>query len=107
MLHTYCFLLLFLYLILRIPRILQSLSSIVITAFFTAKSRTTFNMSIFYSIRAFALWAMIYHKLFCAKLINNIITYLLMPGFEKIGQFKEVGLKFGKWVDVGYWEFIF
>ena len=28
-------------------------------------------------------------------------------GFEKIGQFKEVGLKFGKWVDVGYWEFIF
>lgn len=28
-------------------------------------------------------------------------------GFEKIGQFKEVGFKFGKWVDVGYWELIF
>jgi len=28
-------------------------------------------------------------------------------GFEKIGQFKEVGFKFNKWIDVGYWELIF
>lgn len=28
-------------------------------------------------------------------------------GFEKIGQFKEVGHKFDKWIDVGYWELIF
>lgn len=27
-------------------------------------------------------------------------------GFEKIGQFKEVGFKFEKWIDVGYWELI-
>jgi L-amino acid N-acyltransferase YncA len=27
-------------------------------------------------------------------------------GFKKIGQFLEVGKKFGKWVDVGYWELI-
>jgi L-amino acid N-acyltransferase YncA len=27
-------------------------------------------------------------------------------GFEKIGHFREVGWKFGKWVDVGYWELI-
>ena len=27
-------------------------------------------------------------------------------GFKNIGQFIEVGLKFGKWVDVGYWELI-
>jgi phosphinothricin acetyltransferase len=27
-------------------------------------------------------------------------------GFKKIGQFKEVGFKFDKWVDVGYWELI-
>ncbi|MCU4155961.1 N-acetyltransferase [Carboxylicivirga sp. A043] len=27
-------------------------------------------------------------------------------GFEKIGQFKEVGRKFDKWVDVGYWELV-
>ena len=27
-------------------------------------------------------------------------------GFQKIGQFREVGWKFGKWVDVGYWELL-
>jgi phosphinothricin acetyltransferase len=27
-------------------------------------------------------------------------------GFKKIGQFKEVGWKFEKWIDVGYWELI-
>lgn len=28
-------------------------------------------------------------------------------GFEKIAHFKEVGQKFGKWIDVGYWQRIF
>jgi len=28
-------------------------------------------------------------------------------GFEKVAQFKEVGYKFEKWIDVGYWELIF
>ncbi|HEX5419264.1 MAG TPA: arsinothricin resistance N-acetyltransferase ArsN1 family B [Gammaproteobacteria bacterium] len=27
-------------------------------------------------------------------------------GFSKIGHFKEVGWKFGQWIDVGYWELI-
>lgn len=27
-------------------------------------------------------------------------------GFEKIAQFKEVGFKHNKWIDVGYWEVI-
>jgi L-amino acid N-acyltransferase YncA len=27
-------------------------------------------------------------------------------GFEKVAHFKEVGCKFGKWVDVGYWELL-
>ena len=27
-------------------------------------------------------------------------------GFEKIGEFREVGRKFGRWIDVGYWELI-
>lgn len=25
-------------------------------------------------------------------------------GFEKVAHFREVGTKFGKWVDVGYWQ---
>ncbi len=28
-------------------------------------------------------------------------------GFGKVAHFKEVGLKFGKWIDVGYWELVF
>ncbi len=27
-------------------------------------------------------------------------------GYEKVAHFKEVGFKFGKWLDVGYWELI-
>ena len=27
-------------------------------------------------------------------------------GYVKVAHFKEVGFKFGKWVDVGYWELI-
>ncbi|MBL4655842.1 MAG: N-acetyltransferase [Bacteroidia bacterium] len=27
-------------------------------------------------------------------------------GFEKVAHFKEVGYKFEKWIDVGYWELI-
>ena len=27
-------------------------------------------------------------------------------GFKKTGEFKEVGFKFGRWIDVGYWELI-
>jgi len=28
-------------------------------------------------------------------------------GFEKVAHFREVGFKFGEWIDVGYWEKIF
>ncbi|HEX8367355.1 MAG TPA: GNAT family N-acetyltransferase [Pyrinomonadaceae bacterium] len=27
-------------------------------------------------------------------------------GFEKVAHFREVGFKFGRWIDVGYWELI-
>ena len=27
-------------------------------------------------------------------------------GFKQVAQFKEVGWKFEKWIDVGYWELI-
>ena len=25
-------------------------------------------------------------------------------GFEKVAEFKEVGMKFDEWVNVGYWQ---
>ena len=27
-------------------------------------------------------------------------------GFQKVAHFREVGFKFGRWIDVGYWELI-
>jgi len=27
-------------------------------------------------------------------------------GFRKVGQFAQVGFKFGRWIDVGYWELL-
>ena len=49
--------------------------------------------------------------------IHSIIGGIALPndpsihlhenfGFDKVAHFKEVGFKFGKWVDVGYWELI-
>ncbi len=26
------------------------------------------------------------------------------PGFAKVAHFREVGFKFNRWIDVGYWE---
>jgi hypothetical protein len=31
-------------------------------------------------------------------------TYLLNPRMKKIAHFEQVGFKFEKWVDVGYWQ---
>ncbi len=49
--------------------------------------------------------------------IHSVISGIALPnaasvalceklGFVKIGQFREVGYKFGQWVDVGYWELV-
>lgn len=27
-------------------------------------------------------------------------------GFQKVGQLKEIGYKFGEWIDVGYWQLL-
>jgi len=37
---------------------------------------------------------------------DNSIAFHEKFGFHKIGQFKSVGYKFNKWIDVGYWELI-
>ena len=28
-------------------------------------------------------------------------------GFKKVGQLEQVGYKFDRWIDVGYWQLIF
>jgi phosphinothricin acetyltransferase len=49
------------------------------------------------------------------KPIHAIIAGISLPneasvnlhekfGFEKVAHFREVGFKFGRWIDVGYWE---
>jgi phosphinothricin acetyltransferase len=27
-------------------------------------------------------------------------------GFKKVAQFEQVGFKFGRWIDVGYWQLL-
>ena len=49
-----------------------------------------------------------YHALIGGISLPNDASVALHEklGFEKIAQFKEVGNKFNKWIDVGYWELI-
>ena len=63
----------------------------------------------------------LYEKLIeeCAKRgLHALMAGITMPnkksqrlhekiGFKKIGHFQETGRKFDKWLDVGYWEYIF
>lgn len=60
----------------------------------------------------------LYENLFAelkAKPVHAIIAGISLPnepsvrlhekfGFEKVAHFREVGFKFGRWIDVGYWE---
>ena len=49
-----------------------------------------------------------YHALIGGISLPNAASVALHEkmGFEKVAQFKEVGFKFDKWIDVGYWELI-
>ena len=90
------------------------------------KSRCAYNSSIEVSvyvrngIKGKGFGTKIYEKLFeeLAKTdVHAIIAGIALPndasvrlhekfGFEKVAHFREVGFKFYKWVDVGYWELI-
>lgn len=63
---------------------------------------------------------LLYQKLFpeiLQKDFHAIIAGISLPndasirlhekfGFEKVAHFREVGFKFGRWIDVGYWELL-
>lgn len=50
----------------------------------------------------------IYHVIIAGIALPNEPSIRLQEkyGFTKIAHFKEVGFKFGKWIDVGYWELV-
>ena len=49
-----------------------------------------------------------YHSVIGGVALPNEASVALHEklGFKKVAQFKEVGWKFQKWIDVGYWELI-
>ncbi len=63
---------------------------------------------------------LLYQKLFeelSQTEVHAIIAGIALPndasvrlherfGFEKVAHFRQIGFKFGKWIDVGYWELI-
>jgi L-amino acid N-acyltransferase YncA len=48
------------------------------------------------------------HSIICGIALPNPASIALCEkfGFEKVAHLKEVGYKFNKWIDVGYWELI-
>ncbi len=88
------------------------------------KPRQAYKFSVEVSVyvksdsKQYGIGKMLYEKLFekLAKTETHaIIAGIALPneasiklhenfGFEKVAHFREVGFKFGKWIDVGYWE---
>lgn len=50
-----------------------------------------------------------YHAILGGIALPNKASIVLHErlGFVKVGQLKEVGYKFDRWVDVGYWQLVF
>lgn len=49
-----------------------------------------------------------YHAIIAGISLPNEASVRLHEkfGFEKVAHFREVGYKFGRWIDVGYWELL-
>lgn len=49
-----------------------------------------------------------YHAIVAGVSLPNDASVRLHEayGFEKVAHFREVGFKFGRWIDVGYWELL-
>ena len=54
------------------------------------------------------LKALGYHAIIGGMSLPNEASRALHEklGFQKIGEFREVGYKFDRWIDVGYWELV-
>jgi len=55
-----------------------------------------------------AIFAGDYHAIIAGVSLPNDASVRLHEsyGFEKVAHFREVGFKFGRWIDVGYWELL-
>ena len=64
--------------------------------------------SLIYTTLIDQLISMKFHAIIGGISLPNEVSVALHErlGFEKIAHFKEVGFKFNKWVDVGYWQLI-
>ncbi len=90
------------------------------------KSRCAYKNSVEVSVyvkngvRQKGIGKLLYQKLFeelSQTEVHAIIAGIALPndasvrlherfGFEKVAHFRQIGFKFGKWIDVGYWELI-
>ncbi len=84
------------------------------------KSSAEISVYVRNNIRQKGIGTKLYENLFDELLKTNvhaIIAGIALPneasiklhekfGMEKVAHFREVGYKFGKWIDVGYWELI-
>ena len=82
--------------------------------------KNTAEVSVYLSptLKAKGWGTKLYQQLFSGlrdKSIHSVIGGIALPnpasiaihekfGMEKVAHFKEVGYKFGKWIDVGYWQ---
>jgi phosphinothricin acetyltransferase len=53
-----------------------------------------------------ALWAQGYHAALAGIALPNTASVRLHEqlGFRPVGVLKQVGYKFGRWIDIGYWQ---
>ena len=80
--------------------------SVETTVYLDASSKRKGIGSMLYTALLTQLRAQKYHVAIGGIALPNEASIQLHEkfGFEKVAHFKEVGFKFGRWVDVGYWH---
>jgi phosphinothricin acetyltransferase len=82
--------------------------SVETTVYVDASSKGKGIGSMLYEALLAQLRAQKYHLAIGGIALPNAASIKLHEkfGFEKVAHFKEVGFKFGHWVDVGYWQVV-